>query len=102
MRRRQPDPIEVQQMRAQALKDQETRDLIRFPHVIFDLTPRFQLYQIGLSLYEWINCTRLKDQKSGQNVGFSARNFDTMHNILLSLSLPQFFPKAEKGQKEPT
>ena len=30
MRRRQPDPIEVQQMRAQAVKDQENRDLIRF------------------------------------------------------------------------
>ena len=30
MRRRQPDPIEVQQMRAQAKEEQQKRDLERF------------------------------------------------------------------------
>ena len=43
MRRRQPDPIEVQQMRAQAVKDQENRDLIRFD------TPVLSYYTIDKS-----------------------------------------------------
>ena len=32
MRRRQPDPIEVQQMRAQAKEEQQKRDLERYEH----------------------------------------------------------------------